>query len=186
MKLSNHLHVCRDPEKNTELEFTAMKHDFFRIVFLSGLFLFSNLVQSDDIKLRLVTTNTDNSGLLAVLLSAFEHQSHISVRITVAKTGRALRMGQAGDVDVVLAHAPGAEKAFVDAGWGIQRRDVMYNDFVLVGPESDPASNARRGNAGVALRGIAQTQSVFISSGDDSGIHQKSSLMAIRWHPVHQ
>ncbi|MCB1852602.1 MAG: substrate-binding domain-containing protein [Gammaproteobacteria bacterium] len=96
-----------------------MKHDFFRIVLRSGLFLFAYLVQSDDTMRRLVTTSTDNSGLLAVLLSAFEHQSDISVRITAAGTGRALRMGQAGDVDVVLVHTPGAEKAFVDAGWGV-------------------------------------------------------------------
>jgi len=88
-------------------------------------------------------------------------------------TGKALRMGQDGDVDVVLVHAPAAEKKFIDAGYGEKRYAVMYNDFVILGPASDPAGIGSAQTADEALTRIAQHQAVFVSRGDDSGTNKK-------------
>ncbi len=119
------------------------------------------------------TTSTENSGLLAHLLPHFEKSSGYSVYVIAVGTGKALRMGRDGDVDLVLVHAPTAEKAFVDAGYGERRHPVMYNDFVLVGPEDDPASVAQAENIDAALRRIADQRALFLSRGDDSGTHKK-------------
>ncbi|MCB1857996.1 MAG: substrate-binding domain-containing protein [Gammaproteobacteria bacterium] len=119
------------------------------------------------------TTSTENSGLLNMLLPTFEKETGISVHVIAVGTGKALRMGQDGDVDLVLVHAPGAEKAFVEAGYGIDRREVMYNDFVIVGPAADPAGVSGSLDATEAMRRIANKPSVFISRGDDSGTHKK-------------
>ena len=85
------------------------------------------------------TTSTDNSGLLKVLLPPFEQSTGYKVLVIAVGTGKALRLGQNGDVDVVVVHAPTAERRFVDAGYGVNRRSFMYNDFIIVGPASDPA-----------------------------------------------
>lgn len=124
--------------------------------------------------LRLATTtSTDNSGLLGYLLPQFEQQSGYKVHVIAVGTGKALRMGQDGDVDVVLVHAPASEHKFVSEGYGINRRDVMYNDFVIVGPKSDPAGIAGMKNAAEALQRIAEKNAIFVSRGDDSGTHKK-------------
>jgi len=119
------------------------------------------------------TTSTENSGLLNDLLPRFKEATGYEVHVIAVGTGKALRMGRDGDVDVVLVHAPAAERKFVDEGFGEQRLPVMFNDFVLVGPASDPAGLASASNLGNALRRIAETQSVFVSRGDDSGTHKK-------------
>lgn len=125
-------------------------------------------------QLRLATTtSTDNSGLLGYLLPRFEAESGYRVQVIAAGTGKALRMGKDGDVDVVLVHAPGAEQAFVDSGFGEKRYAVMYNDFVLVGPASDPAGVAATGDVAAALKAIAASDALFVSRGDDSGTHKK-------------
>lgn len=125
------------------------------------------------------TTSTENSGLLRHLLPAFEQQSGFRVHVIAVGTGKALRMGRDGDVDVVLVHAPGAEQKFVDAGYGIDRRSVMYNDFVIVGPTTDPANIASSADASEALQRIAHNKSLFISRGDHSGTHKKERHL---WH----
>jgi tungstate transport system substrate-binding protein len=95
------------------------------------------------------------------------------VHVIAVGTGKALRMGRDGDVDVVLVHAPEAEARFVEAGYGDKRHAVMYNDFVIVGPPSDPAGIATAKRVSEAMRNIAATESLFVSRGDDSGTHKK-------------
>ncbi len=119
------------------------------------------------------TTSTENSGLLDELLPKFKQATGYDVHVIAVGTGKALRMGSDGDVDVVLVHAPAAEQKFVDEGNGEQRLPVMFNDFVLVGPASDPAGIASAKTAAEALGKIAGTQTVFVSRGDDSGTHKK-------------
>ena len=128
--------------------------------------------------LRLATTtSTENSGLLEYLLPAFEQQSGYKIHVIAVGTGKALRMGRDGDVDVLLVHAPGAEARFVNQGYGIDRAAVMHNDFVIVGPESDPARLAQARSVTEALNKIMQKKSRFISRGDDSGTHKKELLL---------
>lgn len=125
--------------------------------------------------LRLATTtSTDNSGLLDWLLPRFEAGGAYRVQVIAAGTGRALRMGRDGDVDVVLVHAPAAEQAFVDAGYGERRYAVMTNDFVLVGPQSAPAAITGATDIVTAMQALAGSDgALFLSRGDDSGTHKK-------------
>ena len=118
------------------------------------------------------TTSTRDSGLLEHLLPQFTERSGIDVRVVAVGTGRALELGRRGDVDLLLVHARAAEDAFMAAGHGSLRRDVMYNDFVLVGPKDDPAGIAAATTVGDALSRIAAGEHVFLSRGDDSGTHK--------------
>jgi tungstate transport system substrate-binding protein len=117
------------------------------------------------------TTSTENSGLLDVLVPAFEDEYDFTVTVIAVGSGAALRMGEEGNADVVLAHAPAAEMAWIEAGYGIERTRVMYNDFIIVGPPSDPAGIAGN-DATEAFRRIEEAGATFISRGDDSGTHQ--------------
>jgi tungstate transport system substrate-binding protein len=119
------------------------------------------------------TTSTENSGLLKVLLPPFEKNCNCKVDVIAVGTGKALKLGEAGDVDVVLVHARALEDKFMAEGFGVNRRDVMYNDFVVIGPANDPAGVKHAGTAADAFKRIATTQSIFISRGDESGTHQK-------------
>jgi len=123
------------------------------------------------------TTSTENSGLLNHLLPVFQSATGYRVHVIAVGTGKALRMGKDGDVDVVLVHAPQAEAGFVDAGYGDHRHAVMYNDFVVVGPGNDPANIKTADNITAAMGKIAAVQSLFISRGDDSGTHKKEKLL---------
>ncbi|HEX6940662.1 MAG TPA: substrate-binding domain-containing protein [Longimicrobiales bacterium] len=120
------------------------------------------------------TTSTEDSGLFDELLPAFEaaHPEY-EVRAIAVGTGEALELGRRKDADVLLVHAPAAESAFVAEGYGVERREVMYNDFVIVGPASDPAGVRGLADAAEALRRIARAGVSFISRGDDSGTHRK-------------
>ena len=125
-------------------------------------------------RLRLATTtSTQDSGLLDVLNPAFEATSGIRVDVIAVGSGKALALARNGDVDVVLAHDPAAEEAFMADGAGIERRPVMTNDFVIVGPATDPAGVRAAQSAADALARIADTQSPFVSRGDQSGTHVK-------------
>lgn len=119
------------------------------------------------------TTSTYNSGLLDKLLPEFEKTHNVKVQVIAVGTGKALRMGQAGDVDVVMTHAPKSEKKFVESGYGVNPRSVMYNDFVIVGPKGDPANIKGKQSVSSALEGISGKNATFISRGDDSGTHKK-------------
>lgn len=128
--------------------------------------------------LRLATTtSTYETGLLDHILPPFEEQHGVRVHVISTGTGKALILGENGDVDVVLVHAPEAEERFVAAGYGVNRRPVMYNDFILLGPGDDPAgiSGLREGAAALAL--IMDTQSGFVSRGDESGTHVKEKSL---------
>ena len=119
------------------------------------------------------TTSTKNSGLYDYLLPKFKQDSGIEVRVMAVGTGQALRNARNGDADVLIVHAKTLEQEFVDQGYGIERHELMYNDFVLVGPASDPANVLSATDVKQALQKISQTQSVFVSRGDDSGTHTK-------------
>lgn len=115
------------------------------------------------------TTSTENSGLLRVILPQFTSQTGVDVRVVAVGTGQAIRLARNGDADVLLVHHRPSEEQFVDDGFGVARHEVMYNDFILVGPRADPAGIAGLADAGAALSNIARTQSLFASRGDDSG-----------------
>ncbi len=115
------------------------------------------------------TTSTENSGLLKVLLPKFEAATGIHVQVIAVGTGKAVKLGESGDVDVVLVHARQLEDAFVASGGGIDRRDVMYNDFILVGPAADPARVRGQKDVIQGMERIARTGARFISRGDNSG-----------------
>ncbi len=146
-----------------------------RALFLAVALLlaFSAAASAED-RLRMsTTTSTQDSGLLKVLLPPFEKKYHCKVDVIAVGTGQALKIAGQGDVDVVLVHARKLEDKFVAAGYGVNRRDVMYNDFVIIGPASDPAGISHAKTAVEALRMIARKQAPFVSRGDESGTHQK-------------
>lgn len=119
------------------------------------------------------TTSTQDSGLLDVLLPDFEQEYNIRVEVVAVGTGQALEIGEAGDADVLLVHARAKEDEFMAEGHGVRREDVMYNDFVIVGPEDDPAGIKGLGSASEAFGRIEEAQATFISRGDESGTHTK-------------
>lgn len=119
------------------------------------------------------TTSTYDSGLLDVIIPDFEEQYGYDVDIVAVGTGQAIALGEAGDADVLLVHARAREDAFVEAGFGTARYDVMYNDFVIVGSEDDPAHIAGGNDAAAAFTAIAEAEATFISRGDDSGTYTK-------------
>ena len=123
------------------------------------------------------TTSTQNSGLLDAILPLFEEATGIEVRVVAVGTGQALENARRGDGDVLLVHARPEEEAFVAEGHGTERRDVMYNDFVVVGPEGDPAGVAGMRDAAAAFRAIAEARAPFLSRGDDSGTHKAEQAL---------
>lgn len=123
------------------------------------------------------TTSTDDSGLLDYILPDFEQKYDAQVDVVAVGTGQALELGTNGDADVLLVHARAREDAFVADGHGSARYDVMYNDFIIVGPSADPAGIKGMTSAAEAFAKIAETQSSFISRGDDSGTHTKEKAV---------
>ncbi|MDN5939715.1 MAG: substrate-binding domain-containing protein [Salinisphaera sp.] len=123
------------------------------------------------------TTSTQNSGLLGYLLPVFEEKSGIDVRVIAVGTGAALDMARRCDADVLLVHAPKAEKKFVAEGYGVKRHPLMHNDFVIVGPKNDPARIRGMEDASKALAKIAAAEAVFVSRGDDSGTNKKEMIL---------
>lgn len=119
------------------------------------------------------TTSTDDSGLLDYLLPEFQKDTNYKVEVIAVGTGQAIEMGEAGDVDVILVHSRAAEDKFVADGFGVDRRDVMYNDFLIIGPGEDPAGIKGTQDALAALKAIAEKKAAFVSRGDDSGTHKK-------------
>ncbi|MEM7491050.1 MAG: substrate-binding domain-containing protein [Pseudomonadota bacterium] len=126
---------------------------------------------AEDLRMA-VTTSFNNSGLADVLIPEVEADTGIILQLLVVGTGQALRLGAAGDVDAVLVHSKAAEEAFVADGSGTHRREIMYNDFVVVGPADDPAGIAGAATAAEALTRIAEAEAPFVSRGDDSGTHK--------------
>jgi tungstate transport system substrate-binding protein len=118
------------------------------------------------------TTSTENSGLFRFILPQFQQATGIEVRVVAVGTGQAIKNAERGDADVLFVHHRPSEEAFVAQGFGVARRDVMYNDYVLLGPQPDPAGINGMQDAVAALARIAATQTPFISRGDDSGTHK--------------
>ena len=149
------------------------KNRYLNILYICIFFcISSDFIMAKNIRLA-STTSTENSGLLKFLIPFFESKTGFKVNVIVAGTGQALRMGRDGNVDAVLVHAPNAEIEFVESGYGINRRNVMYNDFIFVGPENDPAGIFREIDALKVLEKIARSKNIFVSRGDDSGTHKK-------------
>jgi tungstate transport system substrate-binding protein len=123
------------------------------------------------------TTSTEQSGLFAHLLPAFTAKTGIAVHVVAVGTGQALKIGERGDADVLLVHDKPSELKFVAAGWGVDRHDVMYNDFVVVGPERDPAKVGGGTDAVAAFRKIAAAKAPFVSRGDDSGTDKEEKRL---------
>lgn len=134
------------------------------------------MAQDDEDPARLIlatTTSTADSGLLDAILPDFEEQYNAEVDVIAVGTGQAIALGEAGDADVILVHARSREDAFVENGFGTERFDVMFNDFVIIGSADDPAGIAGMDDAAAALVMIAEAEAPFISRGDDSGTHTK-------------
>lgn len=128
--------------------------------------------------LRLATTtSTENSGLLAELMPPFEQANDCKVDVIAVGTGKAIKLGESGDVDVVMVHARSKEDKFVAGGFGIDRRDVMYNDFIILGPKNDPAAISGSNDTAAAMATIAASESTFVSRGDDSGTHSREKQL---------
>jgi tungstate transport system substrate-binding protein len=132
------------------------------------------LMRARQERVRLATTtSTENSGLLDYVLPFFTENYGIPVDVVAVGTGAALELGRNGDADVVMVHARNLEDQFVAEGYGVNRRDIMYNDFIILGPSSDPAGVSDAGSAAEAMDLIAENESVFISRGDNSGTHNR-------------
>ncbi len=129
-----------------------------------------------DVLMMATTTSTDNTGLLDYLAPEFKKDTGIELRWTAAGTGKALKLGENCDVDVLTVHAPGAEKTFVEAGYGVDRREIMYNDFVIIGPKSDPA-DLKGKSVSDALTAIQKKEALFVSRGDNSGTNKKEIIL---------
>jgi tungstate transport system substrate-binding protein len=140
------------------------------VVLFLGLMLAVAAGAEDKVLLMATTTSTEDTGLLDVLAPEFKKATGIDLRWTATGTGKALRLGEDCNVDVLMVHARGAEKKFVAAGFGIDRREVMYNDFVIVGPAADPAG-VKGKSVKDALTAIQAKQAAFVSRGDKSGTH---------------
>lgn len=151
-----------------------MKQYFTILIVVTNLIFLAACSSPDPSVLRLATTtSTYDSGLLDAIIPAFENEFNVSVDILAVGTGQAIALGEKGDVDVILVHARSREDAFVAGGYGTRRSDVMYNDFILVGPTQDPANVRGVPLASSALSTIASAGALFASRGDDSGTHTR-------------
>jgi tungstate transport system substrate-binding protein len=149
---------------------------FFQLVLLTASVITSPVMADEKTQERVrlaTTTSTYHSGLLDYLLPSFTLDTGYQIDVIAAGTGKSLKMGQNGDVDIVMTHAPEAEAQFVKAGFGVQPRKVMYNDFVIVGPKSDPANVGASTSVKDVFSKIANTNALFVSRGDDSGTNKK-------------
>jgi tungstate transport system substrate-binding protein len=140
------------------------------MIVAAALLLAGATVAQDKVLLMATTTSTEDTGLLNVMGPEFKKASGIELRWTATGTGKALKLGENCDVDVLMVHAPDAEKKFVADGFGLDRREIMYNDFVIIGPAADPAG-VKGKSVKQALEAVAAKKAVFVSRGDKSGTH---------------
>ncbi len=133
---------------------------------------------AEEVRIKMATTtSTENSGLLDVLIPAFTEKTGIAVDVIAVGTGKAIAHGENGDVDLIFVHARSREDSFVADGYGVNRKDVMYNDFVIIGPENDPAGISSAATAAEAMKLITVSGADFVSRGDDSGTHIKEKAI---------
>ncbi len=158
-----------------------MKLKLYRAIFLAAtlaLSLFTQAVRAETPFIIVASTSsTQNSGLFDYLLPKFRQESGIEVRVLAVGTGQAVRLARNGDADILLVHHKPSEEKFVADGFGVARFDVMYNEFVIVGPAADPAAIAGTALAATALGKIAGAGAPFISRGDDSGTHKREKSL---------
>ncbi|WP_420629713.1 substrate-binding domain-containing protein [Candidatus Leptofilum sp.] len=167
-------------QKINEMETRLGKMLAFWRIFVLGtaVFMLAACGSNESQVLRLATTtSTEDSGLLQAILPDFEAQFNVRVDVVAVGTGQAIALGEAGDADVILVHARSREDAFVADGHGTARADVMYNDFIIVGPADDPAGILGMELASEALTAIAGVEATFASRGDDSGTHSKERAL---------
>lgn len=144
------------------------------LVWAMGFAALGARAEAQESVLRLATTtSTYESGLLDRILPPFEARQGTSVHVISVGTGKALEIARSGDVDIILVHARAAEDRFVSEGYGVNRRDVMYNDFLILGPQADPAGIGGMSDAARALGKVMAGEEAFVSRGDDSGTHKK-------------
>ncbi len=148
----------------------------YLIVLLLLLLLAMPAFATEHLRLA-TTTSTENSGLLAELLPPFEKVNDCKVDVIAVGTGKAIKLGETGDVDVILVHARSKEDKFVSAGFGVGRRDVMYNDFIILGTVADPAGIKGETDAAAAMGEIAAVKATFVSRGDDSGTNTREKQL---------
>lgn len=137
------------------------------------ILIFTSAAAAQEVLTMATTTSTENSGLLDELLPPFEEKFDVRVDVVAVGTGAAIELGRNGDADIIFVHARDAEAEFVSGGYGVNRRDVMYNDFIILGPASDPAGIRDAESAVEAFQKIKAEGAEFISRGDDSGTHKK-------------
>ncbi len=155
---------------------TGLKKFLFPLIVLTAVVLTGVTTQARAASKAIIlatTTSTQDSGLLDVLIPAFEKESGYAVKTIAVGSGQAMSMGKKGEADVLLVHSPDAEKKFIEEGAGINRRLVMHNDFVIVGHPGDPAKIRGSKTSAEAIRKIAQANALFLSRGDNSGTHAK-------------
>jgi tungstate transport system substrate-binding protein len=146
-------------------------------VLASSAFCASSMADDQPFITVASTTSTEQSGLFEHLLPAFTKKTGIEVRVVAVGTGQALKIGERGDADVAFVHDTPSELTFLAAGYGVDRREVMYNDFVLIGPKSDPAKIAGGSDILIALKAIAAAKAPFASRGDDSGTDKEEKRL---------
>jgi len=134
------------------------------------------MAAGQDVLLMATTTSTDNTGLLDYLAPMFQKDTGVELKWTATGTGKALKLGENCDVDVLMVHAPPAEKQFVNSGFGRDRREIMYNDFVIIGPAADPAG-LKGASIEAALTAVKSKGALFVSRGDNSGTHKKELFL---------
>lgn len=143
-----------------------------KLTLLAASLVLTTSIQAKDSLMMATTTSTDNTGLLDYLAPKFEKETGTNLKWVATGTGKALKMGKNCDVDILFVHAPASEKKFVNSGAGVDRQQVMYNDFVIVGPKSDPA-NVNGMAPSAALKKIQENKTNFFSRGDNSGTNKK-------------
>jgi len=159
------------------------------LALLAALLLMGNPVQAQQKNIILATTtSTQDSGLLDVLIPMFEKKTGFFVKTIAVGSGQAMAMGQKGEADVLLVHSPAAEKKFVAEGYGVNRRLVMHNDYIVVGPAEDPAKIKGMKNTIEIFKKVASEAALFMSRGDNSGTHakEKSIWAAAKINPEGQ
>lgn len=158
-----------------KLQFIRQLKIFILVLFLAIIIVSPVKAESKELLLA-TTTSTDNTGLLDYLAPMFTKATDIELKWVATGTGKALKLGENCDCDVLMVHAPASEKKYVEAGFGVNRRQIMVNDFVIIGPDSDPAEIRKMGVCS-ALQKISEKKAIFASRGDNSGTNKKEIFL---------
>ncbi|NTW06579.1 MAG: solute-binding protein, partial [Syntrophaceae bacterium] len=162
--------------RNSKVILTLMTAALLLVFGAANVFAAKHAPKQKNIILA-TTTSTQDTGLLDVLIPIFEKETGYFVKTIAVGSGQAMAMGQKGEADVLLVHSPDAEKKFMSEGNGVNRRLVMHNDFIIVGPASDPAKIKGVKSAAAAVKQIANANTLFVSRGDNSGTHAKEKTL---------